>query len=414
MHSEIVSVTLPKLGESIVGATIVQWLKQEGDRVSLDEALVEVSTDKVNSEIPSPVAGVLKEICASVGQEIEVGALLAKIEVNQSETTQNETSGSPLFQQNEASPPTPEPSIALQGKEEIFSPAVLRLAQLEGISIDKLRKIDGTGEGGRITKKDVERFAQSQAQPTQHSPSRPCPLAAGETLTDSDGEERIVMSGMRKAIADNMVRSFYEAPHASLVIEADVTDVMKLIAREKERFLGGHGVKLTITSFLVQALAKSLQQFPLLNASLEGDTIVMKRYVNVGIAVNIEKGLIVPVIKNCQEKNLVSIAKAVADLSGRARATKLSPSDISEGTVTLTNFGMTGALIGVPIIRYPEVAIVGAGTLQKRVVVRDDDSLAVRQMIYLTLTFDHRVIDGIYGCQFLASFKRHLESVSIH
>ena len=405
MHSEIVSVVLPKLGESIVGATIVQWLKKEGDRVSLDEALVEVSTDKVNSEIPSPVAGLLKEICATIDQEIEVGALLAKIEV---------TKDAALPLENRESPPTPVPSAARQGKEEIFSPTVMRLAQLEGISIDTLRKIDGTGEGGRITKKDVERFAQSHHQPAKQTSSSPCPLAAGEMPISSGGEERIVMSGMRKAIADNMVRSFYEAPHASLVMEADVTDVMKLIAREKERFLEGHGVKLTITSFLVQALAKSLQQYPLLNASLEGDTIVMKRYVNIGIAVNIEKGLIVPVIKNCQERSLVSIAKAVADLSGRARATKLSPADISEGTVTLTNFGMTGALIGVPIIRYPEVAIVGAGTLQKRVVVRDDDSLAIRQMIYLTLTFDHRVIDGIYGCQFLASFKHHLESVSIH
>ncbi len=405
MQNEIVSVVLPKLGESIVGATIVQWLKQEGDRVSLDEALVEVSTDKVNSEIPSPVAGVLKEICAPIDQEIEVGALLAKIEV---------TEGAALPLESEASQPIPDRSTAHHGKEEIFSPAVLRLAQLEGISIDMLRKIDGTGEGGRITKKDVERFSQSHTQPTRQAPSRPCPLAVGEIPIPSESEERIVMSGMRKAIADNMVRSFYEAPHASLVMEADVTDVMKLIAREKERFLEAHGVKLTITSFLVQALAKSLQQFPLLNASLEGDTIVMKRYVNVGIAVNIEKGLIVPVIKNCQERNLVSIAKAVADLSGRARATKLSPTDISEGTVTLTNFGMTGALIGVPIIRYPEVAIIGAGTLQKRVVVRDDDSLAVRQLIYLTLTFDHRVIDGIYGCQFLAAFKHHLESISIH
>ena len=405
MQSEIVSVVLPKLGESIVGATIVQWLKQEGDRVSLDEALVEVSTDKVNSEIPSPVEGVLKEICVPIDQEIEVGALLAKIEVSKDTTH---------FQKNEMSPLPPGPSPTLQGKEEVFSPAVLRLAQLEGISIDNLHKIEGTGDGGRITKKDVERFAQTHAQATKQAPSRPCPLAEGEISTSSDSEERIVMSGMRKAIADNMVRSFYEAPHASLVMEADVTDVMKLISREKERFLEGHGVKITITSFLVQALAKSLQQFPLLNASLEGDTIVMKRHVNVGIAVNIDKGLIVPVIKNCQERNLVSIAKAVADLSGRARATKLGPADVSEGTVTLTNFGMTGALIGVPIIRYPEVAIIGAGTLQKRVVVRDDDSLAVRQMIYLTLTFDHRVIDGIYGCQFLASFKHHLESVSIH
>jgi len=287
------------------------------------------------------------------------------------------------------------------GREEVFSPAVIRLAQSEGISLETLRQMKGTGEGGRITKKDVLAHMQTPAK-------KPCPL---ESKSD---EEHIELTGMRKAIADNMVRSFYEAPHASLVLEADVTDVMQLIKKEKERFLQTHGVKLTITTFLIQALAKALQQFPLLNASLHDGTIIMKRYINVGIAVNIDKGLVVPVIKNCQDQNVVSVAKAVSDLSTRARSHKLAPDEVAEGTVTLTNFGMTGALIGVPIIRYPEVAIIGAGTIQKRVAVREDDSLAVRQMMYLTLTFVHRVIDGIYGCQFLAEFKRHLESVSIH
>jgi 2-oxoglutarate dehydrogenase E2 component (dihydrolipoamide succinyltransferase) len=189
---------------------------------------------------------------------------------------------------------------------------------------------------------------------------------------------------------------------------------MKMIGSEKERFLATHGAKLTITSFLVQALTKAISQFPMLNASLDQETIILKRYVNVGIAVNIDKGLVVPVIKNCQERNLVSIAKSLADLSTRARTGKLAPQEVAEGTVTLTNFGMTGALIGVPIIRYPEVAIIGAGTVQKRLVVREDDSIAARSMLYITLTFDHRVIDGIYGCQFLAAFKQHLESLSIH
>jgi 2-oxoglutarate dehydrogenase E2 component (dihydrolipoamide succinyltransferase) len=385
---EIIEITLPKLGESIVGATVVQWLKKEGEKVAVDEPLLEVSTDKVNSEIPSPVAGILREICVSEAQEIEVGALLAKIATSQKsvEVTTSE-------------------EIAPQVSEEYFSPAVLHLAQLEGISIDTLRKIEGSGEGGRVTKKDVERLIQTR-------PS--CPLASQASATSAHGEERIAMSGMRKAIAENMVRSFYEAPHASLVVEADVTDIMKMIAREKERFFQAHAVKLTVTSFLIQALTKAVQQFPMLNASLDGETIILKRYVNVGVAVHIEKGLVVPVIKNCQERNIISIAKALADLSARARNGKLSPQEISEGSITLTNFGMTGALIGVPIIRYPEVAIIGAGTVQKRIVVREDDSFALRQMLYVTLTFDHRVIDGIYGCQFLAAFKQHLESISLH
>ncbi len=389
--TEIIEVALPKLGESIVGATVVQWLKNVGDEIAVDEALLEVSTDKVNSEIPSPVAGIVKEILVKQDEDIEVGAPLVKIEVNA------------------AAPPAPvveiaraqsEPCCARKGKEDVFSPAVLRLAQIEGIPFDTLRSIDGSGEGGRVTKKDLENYMAEKRSPK-------IPL-------EEEGEERIRLSGMRKMIADNMVRSFYEAPHASLVSEADVTDVMRLIAHEKERFKQTHGVKLTITSFLIQAMTKALQQFPMLNASLEDETIIMKRFVNVGIAVNVDKGLIVPVIKNCHERNLVSLARAVADLSGRSRTGKLSPDEVSGGTVTLTNFGMTGALIGVPIIRYPEVAIIGAGTIQKRVVVREDDSLAVRQMMYLTLTFDHRVIDGIYGCQFLAAFKNHLESISLH
>ncbi len=389
--TEIIEITLPKLGESIVGATVVQWLKNVGDEVSIDEALLEVSTDKVNSEIPSPVAGVIKEILVQPDEEIEIGAPLLKIEVGEAPAE---------HPQVEVARVQAEPKCPGTGKEDVFSPAVLRLAQLEGISIDTLRTIHGTGEGGRITKKDVEKLISGQETPAP--------------TVREEGEERIRLSGMRKAIADNMVRSFYEAPHASLVAEADVTDVMRLVAREKERFLETHGVKLTITSFLIQALTKALQQFPMLNSSLEEETIVMKRFINVGVAVNVDKGLMVPVIKNCHERNLVSLARAVADLSSRARTGKLSPDEVSEGTVTLTNFGMTGALIGVPIIRYPEVAIIGAGTIQKRVVVREDDSFAVRQMMYLTLTFDHRIIDGIYGCQFLAAFKNHLESVSLH
>lgn len=405
----LVEVKLPKLGESIVGATVVQWLKNKGDYVKVDEPIVEVSTDKVNSEIPSPISGILREICVSEDQEIEVGALLALIDHESEAPVTHEVAVKEREQVNQSQ------AADLQ-KEQLLSPAVLRLAQLEGIAIETVRKIEGSGEGGRVTKKDIENFVRLQQQKQEHEvvSFKPCPLSSSTPSVTDLGEERIALSGMRKAIAENMVRSFYEAPHASLVMEADVTDVVKLIAREKERFFETHGVKLTITSFLVQALTKAIQQFPMLNASLDRETIIMKHYVNVGIAVNIDKGLVVPVIKNCHERNIVSLAKAIAELSHKGRTGKLTTHEMSEGTVTMTNFGMTGALIGVPIIRYPEVAIIGAGTIQKRIVVREDDSWAVRQMIYITLTFDHRVIDGIYGCQFLAAFKQHLESVAIH
>lgn len=399
---EIVDIRLPKLGESIVSATVVQWLKQEGDNVALDEPLLEVATDKVNSEIPSPVAGIVKEICVACDAQVEVGALVARVAAR----------GLVESKKQIAEPVCSKAKSQEKGQELFLSPAVLALARQEGLTEERLRKIEGSGAHGRITKKDVENYvALSRREAIAQVEQINIPIADNVSRL---GEERIAMSGMRKMIADNMVRSFYEAPHASLVIEADVTETMKLIKQEKERFLQAHDAKLTITSFILQAMTKAIAQYPMLNASLEQETIVLKRYVNIGIAVNVDKGLIVPVIKNCQERNLVSVAKALHDLSSRARLGKLSPQEVTDGTITLTNFGMAGALIGVPIIRYPEVAIIGVGGVQKRVVVREDDSFAVRHMVYLTLTFDHRVIDGIYGCQFLSSFKHYLETPSVH
>jgi len=402
--SDTFEVKLPKLGESIVEATIVKWLKKEGEAVAYDEPLLEVTTDKVNSEIPSPVAGTLLKIVALEDAEVQVGDLLAQIgEQAEVESTKAAPAPAPAPATKKTKEPVAAPSCGKNSS--FFSPSVMRLAQREQLSMDILEKIEGSGEGGRVTKKDIEAYLASRTEKAPVAKSLVEP-------TSSILEERVKMTGMRKAIADNMVRSFYEAPHASLVTEADVTEIMQLIRHEKERFVKTHGAKLTITSFLLQALSKALLQFPLLNASLEQETIVMKRYINIGMAVNVEGGLVVPVIKNCQERNLVSLAKAIGDLAGKARAHKLAPDEVKEGTITLSNFGATKALMGVPIIRYPEVAIIGAGTIQKRVVVRDDDSFAVRQMIYLTLTFDHRIIDGIYGCEFLAAVKHNLESIT--
>jgi 2-oxoglutarate dehydrogenase E2 component (dihydrolipoamide succinyltransferase) len=214
---------------------------------------------------------------------------------------------------------------------------------------------------------------------------------------------------MRKAIADNMVKSFYEAPHATLVNEVDVTDILKLVQQHKEEFLSKHGFKLTITSFVAKAISRALQEFPLINSSLDKDTILVKRFVNLGIAVSIDQGLIVPVIKNCQRMGITDIARSISELSQKARASKLSAGDVADGTISMTNFGMSGVAIGVPIIRYPEVAIVGIGAIQKRVVVLENDVMAIRSLMHVSLTFDHRVLDGMYGCGFLGSVKKHLE-----
>lgn len=411
--SEEITIALPKLGESIVSATIVQWFKKEGDEVLLDEPLLEVSTDKVNSEIPSPVAGRLTKILASPDEELQVGDPLAKI----SATSASEKAAIPSAQIEKPASAQVQTTGAMR---EFFSPAVLRVASELGVSLDEMKKIPATGAGGRITKQDIEAYAVKKTAPStsscsqvQQAPSGACSKAqsCSSSYDNAGGSEieKLQMTGMRKAIADNMVKSFYQAPHATLVNEVDVSEVLKLIASEKDAFFAKYGVKLTITSFVAKAISRALQEYPLINSSLDKDTILVKKFVNLGIAVSIDQGLIVPVIKNCQKMNIVDIAKTITELSTKARTGKLSQSDISDGTISMTNFGMSGVAIGIPIIRYPEVAIVGIGAIQKRVVALDGDLMAIRSLMHVSLTFDHRVLDGMYGCGFLGSVKKHLE-----
>ena len=391
--TEEYQVTLPKLGESICSATIVQWFKKEGDHVNLDEPLLEVSTDKVNSEIPSPVSGVLHKILASTDQELPVGELLAIIQMVQG------PAGDGPRVTVEVKREAASASSEMQG---FFSPALLRLARENNISLDELEKIPTSGAGGRLSKRDLELYIEKKAAPK----NKPCPMM---TKSLSPDVERVKMTGMRKAIADNMVRSFYEAPHATLITEVDVTAIIDVIKKEKESFLAQHGSKLTITSFVARAISKALKEYPFLNSSLEDDTIVVKRFVNLGIAVSVDQGIMVPVVKNCQNLNMAELAKAIGDVSARARSGQLNPSDVQDGTITLTNFGISGVMMGIPIIRYPEVAILGLGAIQRKVVALEDDTMAIRSMIHVSLTFDHRVIDGMYGCGFLNSLKEHLE-----
>ncbi len=396
-------VTLPKLGESIVSATVVQWFKKEGDAVHLDEPLLEVSTDKVNSEIPSPVAGILKKKIAQPDQEIQVGELLALMEAHQGES--EKSTSVHVDARTQAGPSSNE-------MQDFYSPALLRIARENNISLDELSKIPATGAGGRLSKRDLELYLDRK------TPNRPCPMELSpmelaKPKMETKGDiEHVKMSGMRKAIADNMVRSFYEAPHASLVTEVDVTSIVQRIQHEKEQFLSHHGVKLTVTSFVAHAILKALQEYPYLNSSLEGDTIVVKRFVNLGLAVSVDQGIMVPVIRNMQSLDIPQIAKAMSDLSNRARSGKLQPMEVQEGTITLTNFGISGVMIGIPIIRYPEVAIVGMGAIYKKVVPTDEGGFGVRSVMNISLTFDHRVIDGMYGCGFLNALREQLEARS--
>jgi len=368
---------LPKLGESILSATILQWYKKVGDKIIKDEPLLEVNTDKVASEIPSPVSGTLLEIFAKDGEELQVGELLATI--------------GPIDQPQQMEHRVPQEATS---NESFLTPAVLRLIHEKKIPLSDVDKIPHTGQGGRLTKQDVENY---------------CPLKAKSPIAGD--VERIKMTPLRKAIADNMVKSFYEAPHASLVTEVDVTDLVALIAKEKQSFQVKHGIKLSITAFAVRAITEAIQAYPHLNASLENDTIVVKKFINLGIAVGIEQGVMVPVIRNCERLNLSEIAMEVAKLAERARTQGLTPKDTQEGSVTMTNFGMTGIQIGIPIIRYPEVAIIGLGAITRKVAPMPDDTIAIRSVMMVSVTFDHRVFDGLYGCAFLAELKKRLEGV---
>jgi len=389
---EEIEIKLPKLGESIVSATVVQWFKKVGDLVKLDEPLLEVSTDKVNSEIPSPVTGKVIKILAQTDEELDVGATLALIVTEDAAATE-ETSAA-------AEPPPSPPSNG--SKKGFFTPVVLRLAQEKGVDLTELQQIPATGAGGRLSRRDLENYIVGRNLPDQQmGPKRM-------------GEDRIKMTTMRKMIADNVVRSCYEAPHATLVTEVDVTQVMHAISQKKENFKKENGYKLTITSFIASAIGKAVEDFPLVNSTLEGDTIVLKKAVNLGIAVSVDQGILVPVIAHCHTRSIKEIAREVAALSDKARTGTLDPNQVQKGTLTMTNFGMSGVLFGTPIIRYGEVAIVGIGAINKKIVVLEDDTTAIRSMMYITLTFDHRVIDGMYGCGYLASIKHHLSQNHSH
>ncbi|MCP5504937.1 MAG: 2-oxo acid dehydrogenase subunit E2 [Chlamydiales bacterium] len=382
--SDEVEIKLPKLGESIVSATVVQWFKKVGDTVKLDEPLLEVSTDKVNSEIPSPVSGKVTKIFANPDEELDVGASLAMIATGESVRVEE---GTKKTVEEDVKAPSS------SSKKGFYTPVVLKVAQEKGVDLSELENIPATGAGGRLSKRDLEKYLENRKAPVE-----------------SEGEvERVKMSTMRKMIADAMVDSFYTAPHATLVNEVDVTALMKHLKANKESFLKENGYKMTITSHIAKAIAKAAKKYPMINASLDKETILIKKSVNLGIAVSVDQGILVPVIANCERLTLKEIAREVATLSEKARTGNLQPDQVKEGTITMTNFGMSGTLIGTPIIRQPEVAILGVGAITKKVVALDDDTMAIRSIMHLSLSFDHRVIDGMYGCEFLAEIKHQLE-----
>ena len=404
-----IQVVMPQMGESIVEGTIVRWLKRVGDRVDRDEPLFEITTDKVEAEIPSPVEGILTEITAAEGQTVSVNTVVGIIHQAGEQPTKTEVSATVGTVPPAQTVPRATAAASAGDREELrrqkSSPLVRRIAREHGVDIASL---EGSGVGGRVTKQDIlghlGRDQGPEIRDSRSQPSGPKPQPRVPSLEASVQP----LSAMRKKIVEHMVLSRQTAVHVHTVFNVDFSKVDE-IRREKKGEYDRAGTKLTFLAFIAKAVTDTLRHHPIVNASLEGDNVVYKKDVNLGIAVALESGLIVPVVHQANEKNLLGLSRAIADVAERARAKQLKPEDVHGGTFTVTNPGHFGAQFGMPIINQPQSAILGVGTIEKRPVVIGD-GIAIRTMAYLTLGYDHRLIDGAVADQFMADVKKYLES----
>ncbi len=413
------NVIMPQMGESVAEGTVTKWLKKVGERVERDEPLFEITTDKVDAEIPSPAAGVLTKILVKENETVGVNTVVGVIDGEGAEETR---AAPPPAAAQKAAPEVPAtPAVALPAGEPSrpaetgvrSSPVVQRLAAEHGVDLTKVR---GTGLGGRVSKRDILNYIAQREGAHGVPPSPPTAAAplpreapAREPAIVFTGPTRVVpMTPMRRQIAEHMTLSRRTSAHVTTVFEVEMTRVADLRERAGEEFQRRYSLKLTYTPFFVRAAIEAIREFPIFNSSVEGASIVYKREVNIGMAVALETGLIVPVIKDAGEKSFVEIARVVKDLADRARSKQLSVEDVQGGTFTLTNPGVFGSLFGTPIIHQPQVAILGVGAIEKRPVVRQD-AIAIRSMVYLALSFDHRIIDGAVADQFMARLKHLLE-----
>lgn len=404
------NVIMPQMGESIFEGTITRWLKNVGDRVERDEPLFEISTDKVDSEIPASASGILREILFQEGETVEINTVVAVIDDDGGAAQDSAGAANPVLPQE--SEPAPgrdlKPDAAGSRGGIRASPLVRRMAGEEGID---LREIEGTGLGGRITKRDILNYLSERERIAEVTRPLVQQAQVGLEPAHSDQDEIVPMTAMRKSIAEHMISSRRTSAHVTSIFEADMTAVARIKEENAEKFALREGFKLSLTPFFVKGVVDALKEFPILNASMAGNDIVYKKDINLGIAVALDWGLIVPVIRQAQQKTLVQMAREVADLSHRARQKQLRPEEVQGGTFTLTNPGVFGSLIGTPIINQPQVAILCVGAVTKRAVVIND-AIAIRSMAYLSLTFDHRLIDGAVADRFLSSLRGRLEGWS--
>ena len=428
----IVELVMPKLGESIMEATILKWLKNPGDAVALDETVLEIATDKVDSEVPSTAAGIIDEILYSVNDIVPIGAVIARIRTEAASTTAPPPAISPTVQTVKAEPAKEitspvnhqETKPITIGSSRFYSPLVLNIAASEGISMSELENLPGTGNEGRVTKKDILHYVSTRKQPSSQ-PSKEMIVSVQKIQPETQSNhslpvsytgnvEIVEMDRMRKLIADHMVRSKQTSPHVTSFTEADVTNLVLWREKVKKDFEKREGTKITYTPLFIEAIVRCIKKFPLINCSLDGNNIVIKKDINIGMATALPSGnLIVPVIRNADQFNMVGLAKQVNQLADAARQGKLRPDDTQNGTFTLTNVGTFGSLMGTPIINQPQVAILAVGAIKKRPVVIETpagDSIAIRHMMYLSMSYDHRIVDGSLGATFLTAVAKELES----
>jgi 2-oxoglutarate dehydrogenase E2 component (dihydrolipoamide succinyltransferase) len=441
---------MPKMGESIMEATILRWLKKPGDMVALDETILEIATDKVDSEIPSPVAGRLEKILFEENAVVPVGQTIAVIatEAKAGNAAGNGKPEAPVIEKPTAPtppakakaeepvtpPPAPKtpsvpyvpatvtqhaPATVSNTSGRFYSPLVKNIATSEGISQAELDQISGTGQEGRVTKSDILSYLDNRSKPqtqTNTAPATKVEVSSSPKVVSSadGGIEIIEMDRMRKLIAEHMVRSKHTSPHVTSFVEADVTDMVLWRDKVKDNFQKKYGEKITFTPIFIEAIVKAIRDYPMINVSVEGDNILLKKNINIGMAAALPTGnLIVPVIHNADGYNLMGLSKKVNDLAARARANKLKPEEIQDGTFTLTNVGTFGNVMGTPIIFQPQAAILAAGAIRKKPGVVETpygDLIAIRHYMFLSLSYDHRVVDGSLGGSFLRKVADYLEA----
>jgi len=431
-------ILLPKMGESVAEATIIKWLKEEGESVEMDEPIIEIATDKVDSEVPAPQDGILVKRMCEEGDVVQVGQIIATISAEGEATTVATGNGTATQSEAPSAPaqtpvvPQPAPtatpvlvevsgSITKNGPSgKFYSPLVRNIAKAEGISMAQLESIGGTGREGRVTKKDILAFVPNKGNGVAPAPvappqpaSAPKPAAQAPIVMPSGQDEIIEMDRMRKLIADHMVMSKKTSPHVTSYVEADVTNLVMWRNRIKDQFFAREGEKFTFTPIFIEALVQAIKEMPMVNIQVDGNNIIKKKDINIGMAAALPSGnLIVPVIHNADMYNLTGLAKKVNDLATRARANKLTPDDISGGTYTITNVGTFGNVMGTPIINQPQVAIMAVGAIRKMPAVIETptgDAIAIRHKMFLSHAYDHRVVDGALGGSFVRKVADILE-----